>query len=349
MALSITADLATNLFRGLTAVYLDGQSVSLYDSVGAPSIGTAQPVAPTVTQQPTILPDEAAMGDSVTLNIGAASGSPAPVADWDITRDGVSLRAQLDVGAMTFELSEPGTYILSVRWSNAGGTVRAISAQLTVEPVAVAEIDYNAVTLAYLDAGTAYGGTAADVTSISAGGTAGYVFTKAGSGAAVTRSAAGFVFSEGAYVQTQVLSSQPTTDGMFAVADITLASYGTSAGQILDGAGTGLKLRNNAGALQVIGPVSGQGGLSLGNVSYGTRMILAGQLDDLLDLLSGFNTAGGVVSVAHAGLVDPAPTRFITGRYINGTLHRMAIVGRPEGADWPITMQEVVQDFRRGV
>ena len=41
-------------------------------------------------------------------------------------------------------------------------------------------------------------------------------------------------------------------------------------------------------------------------------------------------------------------TRLATGRYVNGTIHRLAIVGRAEGQAWPVTMREIYQDFQRG-
>ena len=80
-----------------------------------------------------------------------------------------------------------------------------------------------------------------------------------------------------------------------------------------------------------------------------TRVIENGALiDDVLDVLRGINNSGAAVSVPHTGLVDPLPTRFTTGRYVKGTLHRLVIVGRPEGKDWPVTIEQVYADFRRG-
>lgn len=55
--------------------------------------------------------------------------------------------------------------------------------------------------------------------------------------------------------------------------DCTLTSYGSNLGQILEGAGGHVKIRNNAGNLQVVGltiPVA----LVLGSVIYGSRVIL---------------------------------------------------------------------------
>ncbi len=348
MAVTIYGDIGRSAFDGIAQAYFAGQQVRLYDSVGGLLTGGQIAVAPMITRQPSILPATAALGDSVTLDLGAASGTPQPSATWDITRNGISIKDRLDSGALTLELAEAGVYALNVTWANSADAVEASTASITLSAPVTPTINYAAVALAYIDADTSFAGTAADVTAISARGTGAYVFTKTGSGTAIQRTADGFVFGNGAYVQTQVLSGQPTTDGIFAVADVTLTSYGANIGQIIDGTGVNLKLRNSTGTIQVLGPVSGQGALSLGTVTYGTRVIVGGQIDDVLDLLSGVNTSGAAISATHAGLNDPSPTRFTTGRYVNGTLHRLAIVGRPEGQAWPVTMDQVYADFRRG-
>lgn len=352
MGVTLYGDINPAAFKKLAAAYFGDTPVKLYDSAGMAIVGATLAVAPTIQRQPSILPATAGIGDSVTLDLGAASGTPTPAATWDFTLNGNSIKSRLDSGAMTIELAEAGTYALSVTWTNSADTVEATTASLLIEdeetPTEPTGIDYARVALAYLDARSSFAGTASDVTAITATGTGGYVFTKAGTGTAIQRSDAGFVFADGAYVQTQVLSSQPTTDGLFAVVDVTLTSYGSNIGQLIDGTGINLKLRNSSGSIQALGPVSGQGALTLGAVSYGSRILIGGLIDDVLDVLRGINNSGAAVSAPHSGLVDPAPTRFTTGRYVRGTLHRLVIVGRPEGQNWPVTLEQVYADFRRG-
>ncbi|RCW84070.1 hypothetical protein [Paracoccus lutimaris] len=305
--------------------------------------------APSITRQPAILPATAVIGDSITLDLGAAAGQPTPAPSWDFTRDGVSIRSSLDQGALTMELSGAGVYVLTVSWANSAGSVTAQSATLTVQaPPTGPAVNYDTQTLAYFDAATSFTGSATDVTAVTARGTGGYVFHKEGSGAAIQRSASGFVFGNGCYLQSQTLTGQPMTDGLFAVVDCTLTSYGTTVGQILEGAGGHVKLRDNAGRLQVVGQDDSAVGIILGSVFYGSRVIVAGLLDDVLNLVGGINVAGGDVSAAHAGITDPDLTRVLTGRYVNGTIHRLAIVGRAEGQAWPVTMREVYEDFQQG-
>lgn len=352
MGVTLYGDINPATFKGIAGAYFGDTPVKLYDSNGTPIVGATLAVAPTIQRQPSILPATAGIGDSVTLDLGAASGTPTPAVSWDFTLDGSSIKSRLDSGAMTMELASAGAYALSVTWTNSADAVEATTASLLVKevtPPVTPTINYAQVALAYIDAASSFSGSATDVGSITATGTGGYVFTKAGTGTAIQRSDAGFVFGDGAYVQTQVLSNQPTTDGLFAVVDVTLSAYGSNIGQLVDGTGVNMKLRNSSGTIQALGPVAGQGALTLGTVTYGNRVIIGGLLDDVLDLLKGINTSGAAVSAAHGGLTDPLPTRFTTGRYVKGTLHRMVIVGRPEGQDWPVTLEQVYADFQRGV
>ena len=72
-------------------------------------------------------------------------------------------------------------------------------------------------------------------------------------------------------------------------------------------------------------------------------------MDDVLNQLTGYDVTGASVGpIAHAGLTDPVNTRVDIGQYLNGTIHRWCLVGRTEGGAWPLTMAEVVADFRAG-
>lgn len=305
-------------------------------------------VAPSIVRQPAILPATAVIGDSITLDLGAADGMPAPVATWGFTRNGVSIKDSLDPGGLTMELASAGVYVLSASWTNSAGSVTAQTATLTVQAPPVPAINYDTQALAYFDAATTFAGSATDVTSVTARGTGGVILSKNGTGATIQHSAAGLTFANGSYLQSPTLTGLPTTDGVFAVVDCTLTSYGSNLGQILEGAGGHVKIRNNAGNLQVVGSDDSSVALVLGSVIYGSRVILAGMLDDVLNAVNGINTAGGDISAAHGGITEPELTRIFTGRYVHGTIHRLAIVGRAEGQAWPVTMREVYADFRRG-
>ncbi|SMO52285.1 hypothetical protein [Paracoccus laeviglucosivorans] len=348
MALTILDGLGKALFDNIAATYIGAQPVRMLDSSGDPLTQDQGAVLPAITRSPTILPAAPAIGQSITLDLGHANGTPEPVAEWDFTLDGISIRDMLDAGELTMELTSPGVYALTLRWTNSAGSVEAETQGFTVVAVPVPVIDYDRQALCYFDAHTTHAGTAGEVASVTARGTGAYVFAATGSGAAIQHDATGFGFGDGAYLQCQTLSNQPTTDGLFAVVDVTLTAYGSNAAQMIDGTGGHVKIRNSAGSLQATGSDDSALTQPLGSVEYGRRMVLAAQIDDVLDLLSGHDAAGNLVSLAHPGLTDPTPNRFSCGRFMIGTIHRLAIVGRPEGQPWPVTMQEVVADFRRG-
>lgn len=304
-------------------------------------------VAPSIARQPGIQPESAEVGDTITLDLGEADGEPQPVASWDFTRDGVSVVSDVDEAAMTLDIAEAGTYALAVDWSNSAGNVSAETALLTVEPEA-AGVDYDTQTLAYFDAATAFSGSAANVSSINARGTGQYVFTSTGSGTAVMHDGAGFVFDDGCYMQAQLPAGQPTTDGLMAVVDFTLTGYGSNVGMLLEGAGDKMRMRDNNGKLQALAQDDTTVAISLGNTVYGTRIVIAGLMDDVLDRVEGISADGEDVSEAHDGITDPQPTRFFSGRFIKGIIHRLAVVGRAEGQEWPVTMRQIYDEFAQG-
>lgn len=303
-------------------------------------------VAPAVTEPPSILPANAGIGDSVTLDIGAASGTPAPAATWALTLDGTDISGDVDP-EMAIELTDAGEYLLSVTWTNSAGSATD-TASLTVE-AAAPTIDY-AQAIAYIDTDSTYAGSASAVTSITSTGQQGLVFAAAGSGNPITHSSAGFTFADGVYVQSPNLTpgSQPTGDGVFAVVDFTLTGYGSSAGQLLQGGGGRINVLDVGGTLRIQAAEDSSVNTNGGATPYGTRFVVGGRMDDVLDLLGSYDVTGTYNEQAYAN-TNPDLTRIITGRYINGTLHRLAVFGRPEGGAWPASFEDVFADFRAGV
>ena len=302
--------------------------------------------APVITQQPSITPAAPRMGDNITLDIGAASGTPAATATWDFTRDGISIKAGLTAG-VAMEITQAGVYALSVSWSNGvGSPAVATVAQFTVSASNAPAINYATAALLYLDKDSAYAGPDTGVTTITTTGTSGRILNNNSGTTPVVKVADGWRITDGNRLQTPGFTAT-NYDGLFVIMDVTLASYGSALGQMLDGTGSRISLRNNNGNIQGIGPASGQPSVALGAANYGSRIVVAVQMDALADVISGYTAAGAQVSAAHvdAGI---APTQFVIGRYCNMTIHRMAIVGRPVGGAWPVTLAEVHADFIGG-
>ena len=307
-----------------------------------------QQTAPTVTTQPTIS-GGTAIGDILTIAPGAAGGNPTPTATYQWYRNGAALSGEdgltLDTGGYG-----AGVYRATVIWAN--GVIPAATGTtgtITVEAANAPGIDYSRA-LVYFDADTPFTGSATDVTAITAEGTAGLSLAKTGT-AAVQRTATGFVFADTGYVGASGIPAGAATDGMFLVVEFTQTAVGSNWARLSDGTGSRMRLQVHAGNQSIIGTGADDTNvnIALGTSTFGTRHIVAFEMDDVLNQLTGYDVSGASVGpIAHAGLTDPVNTRIDIGQYVNGTIHRWCLVGRTEGGAWPLTMAEVVADFRAG-
>lgn len=345
MTVIIHPDIARRLFDGVAAVHFGPDSATLLNAQGETlAIGEA-PLPPVVVNQPSLQPASAALGDSVTVDLGSATGRPAPEVEWQLTLNGASVTERVDE-FMAIELSEPGLYELLVTWTNINGSVQAEIIGLLVEEAVTREIDYTQALL-YIDASTPIERTDSAVTAINAIGSAHARLIATGTGEAVQRDPQGFTFNNGIWLQSQNVTNLASGDGMFAVVDFTVTAAATTGGQILNGAGSRVSFSNEAGQLRASAADDSNLNVNAGATPYGTRVILAGRIDDLLDTFDLINASGVTVSTSFVN-TDPNPTRFNCGRYLIGTIHRIAIFGRPEGGAWPYTMEEIHADFRAG-
>lgn len=303
--------------------------------------------APVITRQPTLSPSNPGEGDEVVIDWGAAYGVPSPTQNRVFLMDGSDATGQLVGNSF---VAQQGLYEISGAWDNAAGSTAVTPVYFTVDPAAPPAINYDTDAFIYLNADCPITGTDEDVLTVALRGTLNATYTKTGTGNVITRSADGFTFADGAYFQTQIFSNLPTTDGLFAVVSFTLTSYGSNIGAILDGAGGHLKIRNNAGNLQFLAQGSTGQAMALGAAPYGTRVTVAGEIDDVTDIMRAFNVAGNLDTnpTAHPGMTDPTLTRVMQGRYVNGTLHEFGLFVKGEGQAWTQTMEAVFADFTRG-
>lgn len=351
----------TGLLTGTpTAVASSSATITVTDTGGltaqrplAYTVQAAAPTqtAPTITTQPRIS-GGTTIGDILTLARGAATGTPPPTATYQWLRNGAVLSGE---DALTVDTGGygAGDYRARVRWSNgvnpdAVVTTSTITVAAAVTPPAP-RIDYSRA-LVYFDANTPFTGTASDVTAITSRGTAGVSLAKTGT-AAVQRTANGFVFADTGYVGASGIPAGAATDGMFLVVEFTQTAVGSNWARLSDGIGSRLRLQVHAGNQSIIGTGVDDTNvnITLGTATFGTRHIVAFEMDDVLNQLTGRDVSGASVGpIAHAGLTDPVNTRIDIGQYLNGTIHRWCLVGRTEGGAWPLTMAGVVADFRAG-
>ena len=336
--------------------YLMDDVPVILSAAGVTSFGASTPlppgnVAPTITTQPTIS-GGTTIGDILTLARGAATGTPTPTATYQWLRNSAVIPNEdaltLDTGGYG-----AGVYSARVRWSNgvnpdAVATSNTITVEAAVTPPAPG-IDYSRA-LVYFDANTPFTGTASDVTAITSRGSAGLSLAKTGT-AAIQRTANGFVFADTGYVGASGIPAGAATDGMFLVVAFTQNAVGSNSARLSDGTGSRMRLQIHSANQGIIGTGADDTNvnIALGTATLGTRHVVAFEMDDVLNQMTGYDVTGASVGpIAHAGLTDPVNTRIDIGQYLNGTIHRWCLVGRTEGGAWPLTMAEVVADFRAG-
>ncbi|WP_197701067.1 hypothetical protein [Paracoccus aminovorans] len=344
--LAIHAGLSGALFRGVQRVYLGGRAVPLLDARGATLIaGQGAGVAPTVAQQPTITPAGAGLGATVVLNLGAATGTPAPVAEWDVTLNGDSLRASVD-GQMRLQLARAGEYALAVRWVNEAGAVQATTASLIVEPEAPVVVDMTRAA-GYFDANSAVAGSAAAVTGLANAGNGGWALAATASGAAIAMGAEGIVFADGRSLQATNLSN-PNVDGAFIVVRAVLDAYGSGVAQILaaNPSGGTIAIQNNNGSLQARYHDGSARSIALGTVTYGQEFVVGIEVNNAAGTVRAFSLAGTMLSETPAGTPGVNFSQVRTGQYVRGTVKQIAVCTKPVGGSFALRFEDVIAHFR---
>ena len=348
----IISDINRSIIEGAIAVYLGRNRVEVQAADGEVLVPTSSvSVAPAIISTATIS-GGTTVGDILTLAPGAATGTPTPTATYQWLRNGAVLSGEdslsLDTGGYG-----AGAYRARVSWSN--GVNPDASVTTSTINVAVATttaptgIDYSRA-LVYFDADTPFTGTASDVTAITSRGSAALSLAKTGT-AAIQRTATGFVFADTGYVSASGIAAGAATDGMFLVVEFTQTSAGSNWARLSDGTGGRMRLQIHSTSQGIIGSGADDTSvnIALGTATLGTRHVVALEMDDVLNQMTGYDATGASVGpTAHAGLTDPVNTRIEIGQFVNGTIHRWCLVGRTEGGAWPLTMAAVVADFRAG-
>lgn len=344
--LAVHAGLGSALFRGVQRVYLGGRAVPLLDARGATLVaGQDASTAPEVLRQPVILPEGAGLGATVTLDIGAASGTPAPAAEWDMTLNGDSIRASVD-GQMRLQLTQPGEYALVVRWINEAGAAQALTASVIVEPAAVVAPDMTRAA-GYFNAGSVVTGTPLAVTGLANAGNGGWGLVATASGAAVAMGPEGIVFADGRSLQASNLTN-PGVDGVFIVVRAVLDSYGAGVAQILaaNPSGGTIAIQNNNGVLQARYHDGTARSITLGNVTYGQEFVVGIEVNNAARTVRAFTLAGTMLSETPAGTPGVNFAQVRSGQYVRGTVKQIAVCTKPVGGAFGLGFEEVIAHFR---
>ncbi|UXU73836.1 MULTISPECIES: hypothetical protein [unclassified Paracoccus (in: a-proteobacteria)] len=312
------------------------------------------PVAPTITTQPAILPATPSVGDSITLFLGVASGNPAPTATWTLTRNGVNISDQVDQ-FMALEITDSGSYLFAVTWTNSAGSVAATSVAWTVAaPVLPPTLaDLKAAAKIYIDKDSAITGSASAVTAVVNDGTMALSIPSTGSGADVQKSADGFVFADGKRLQVNPTIS--AASGCILIAEFVMTSLDASAASVLGALSSSSILGLRYSGTTPPGAVQYQhnAGGTVRNIPSGTSLAL-----NAVQLLAvEWDNPGGRVRYFMNGdvLTDTvAPTADVTATVLQiasnftGTLRKFALIERPAGGAWPMTLESALTAIGAG-
>lgn len=328
----------------VTATLTDGGGLSVSRSATL-SVAAATAVAPVVTAAP-VITGNAAAGSILTLDIGAASGTPTPTATVQWRRAGADI-AGATAGTYALAAADAGQAITArVTWTNSAGVATADSNPITA---AVApSLNYDAGALVYYEKGMAVLGSANAVTGVAMRGTGSITMTATGTGADIASGPAGLAFSGGKSLARSGLANLPMGDGIFAVVRVTLnAPPATGTQDILSGSGKYPRILSlSPGTALVVQAVGDSAtNAAAGALTYPASLVVGGEMDDVANTLRTL-TLDGSITTTPIALTDPSATALSLMKNVNGTLERLAIVVRPEGGAWPLSFDAVVADFR---
>ncbi|WP_240200114.1 MULTISPECIES: hypothetical protein [Paracoccus] len=336
------------LFDGVGQIYHGDEPAILMDASGAVLIGgLPSDEAPAIARQPAILPENAGLGDSITLDLGRAEGVPTPVAEWTLTLDDDPIRDRVDPEALSMELSEPGEYALAVNWSNASGTVVANPALLTVAAASVPTVDYTQAA-GYIHAGSAYSGADTDVAGVNNDGNGGWNLTVAGTGNAIAMTSTGIRFNDGRFLQASALAPSDI-DGAFIVLRMMMDRYGSGVAQLFaaNPSGGKLAIHDNKGTLQARYDDGVSRSISLGNVTYGQEFVVGLEIDNALQRVRAYTLSGSIITETPLGTPWLNYVTVRAGQFVHGTLSRAALFTKPVGGSFAASFEQVIEDFVR--
>lgn len=304
-------------------------------------------VAPAVTQQPSIAPVGAVLGESITIRLGAASGFPEPSPSWALFLDDEDVSHLVDE-YMAVELNSPGLWELRVSWSNDSGTAPANAVSLLVEDDAPSPgLDLASASYLHIEGPPVFSGTPELVTGFTAGGSGSRSFSIVGSGADVRMDAErGLRFGAGRFGRNTG-NSVDSADGFIAIVryavdtpSATDTPFALSNGLTLnmrwDGANNRLQYNYNFGS-----GAANQNGLT------GTPGVLAIEVDRVAGTLRYWD---GEKVASLSGLSLPALSfgTIDIGNSLDGAVLRANLIVRPAGGAWPASLEEVLAAYGSG-
>lgn len=304
----------------------DAETASLEELLG----GEPTPDRPEFTILPSALPSPAVIGENVTLSYGLANNATS--------FNGVLMQGAVnrtsEIVDNVWSPSVAGAYTWTVTATGPGGSTTAPVASGVVNP----PLDIKTAALLYVDTDTPYSGTASEVTGIAAQGTGGYnLVIQGGTGNNVTKTADGFGFGAAKYMRITGISPQ-AAGGLMALVEFTPA-VATGTQQPLNvGAGAFVLRSSNTTAQWASSngtPTSG----NLGTFAAGNRVTIAAEMNADGDFINTRAIDGTIVNTARV-IAPFAPTELGIGQTVNGTIHKVVLLAKAAGEQFPISFAD---------
>lgn len=322
-------------------------TVTWANGVGTPAVGTASRTitatpAVSMTTPPTAAPLSATVGDTVTLGLGTYQNAVSVVGV--LMQGGVDRTAQITDGVWSPAVSGAFTWTVTATGASGPPIVNTVSGTIAAAPV-TPSVNY-ALADGYFNEASVISGTNAAVTGATNAGNGGWNLASTGTGAEVTKSAAGFGFTAGKRLSATSIT-RTNLDGVFIMVRATLAAYGGSGSYIFTANPTGglISIYDNNGTLQARYHDGTTRNISLGATPYGTEFVVGLEIDNAGNRVRVRNLAGEIVEATPAAVPGVLFNTVNMGQVVNGTVHEVAIFTRPTGGAFASTFAAVAADF----
>ncbi|MDF3606582.1 hypothetical protein PE067_10760 [Paracoccus sp. DMF-8] len=312
--------------------------------VSAPVPGTA----PIITQQPSISPASATVGDSVTINLGAATGADGPPT-WTLMLGSTDVTAQAIGDPLAYETTAAGTLTLAVSWSNAHDSTVATPAVIEVEDAPTPGVDLEAVSYLHLDGALPFTGTSAAITGFTAEGTGARAFTIVGTGAEVGMDPArGPLFASGKYARNTG-NTASIADGFIALVEFEVDEASATDTPLALATGITLNMRWDGSANRLQYNCNfGSGNVNWNGVTAPALPIAAIEVDPVAETVRYWD-GEKIVTVTGQTLTGLSFGQIDIGNSLTGAVTRANVITCGSGAAWPVSFEDALNEYGAGI
>ena len=321
------------------------QEISAQVDGGDPSPGTA----PIITQQPSITPSSATVGDSVTINLGAATGAVGDPT-WTLMLGGVDVTDQAIGDPLAYEATAAGTLTLAVTWTNATGSTVATPAVIEVEDAPAPGVDLEAVSYMHMDGALPFTGTAEAITGFTAEGTDARAFTIVGTGAEVGMDPArGPLFASGKYARNTG-NTVSIADGVMVLVeyDVDTPTDSDTIMALTGGITVNMRWVATSNRMQYNYNVSGASVNQNGVVAAPLMNVMAIEFDRVAETIRYWD-GEKIVTLTGQTITSPAFTTIDFGQSLIGAVTRANVIARADGAAWPVSFEDALNEYGAGI